>query len=157
MTTPNGNRLPLLAAEIRAAHDAVTATARTAVERAREAGKLLIEAKDALPHGGWQQWLREVGVPPRTAQGYMQLARLPETKCATVAHLGLRAALREISIAHGPNIRAGSAPGTWIITTATGRRIILTPTGMELPPDLSLEEWADIARLLPRIDLARGR
>jgi hypothetical protein len=147
---PNSNRLPILAAKIRAAHDAVTVSARTVVERAREAGNLLLEAKEAVPHGGWQPWLREIGITPRTAQGYMQIARLPETECATVAHLGLRAALRQIS---SPR-RSSSAEaflahwaysdGEFIRSTASGKRIIMTKTGMELPPDLSFEEWLEI-------------
>jgi hypothetical protein len=91
------NRLPIIAAEVQALHNAVNAATRTAVERAREAGMMLLEAKALVPHGGWQSWIRELGISARTAQGYMQLARVPESKCATVAHLGLRAALREIA------------------------------------------------------------
>jgi hypothetical protein len=97
MTAATSNRLPIIAAEVRRLHDAVNAAARTAVERAREAGTLLLEAKESVPHGGWLAWLHEVGISARTAQGYMQLARVPESECATVAHLGLRAALSEIS------------------------------------------------------------
>src|SRR5262249_45125060 len=89
------NRLPVIAAEVQALHDAVNAAALTAVERAREAGTLLLEARATVPHGAWQSWVRELGISARTAQGYMQLARVPESKTATVAHLGLRAALRE--------------------------------------------------------------
>ena len=39
------NRLPILAAEIKRAHN--------------KAGKLLIEAKVTVPHGRWLDWLRD--------------------------------------------------------------------------------------------------
>lgn len=100
--TATSNRLPMIAAEVRALHDAVNAAARTAVERAREAGTLLLEAKATVPHGTWQSWVGELGISARTAQGYMQLARVPGSKTATVAHLGLRAALREIAARDHP-------------------------------------------------------
>jgi hypothetical protein len=91
------NRLPVLQEEIRSAHEAAIAAAQTAVDRARDAGARLIEAKSLLHHGQWLPWLKETGVSPRTAQDYMQLARLPEDKYATVAHLGIRKALAEIA------------------------------------------------------------
>lgn len=129
---PDSNRLPILAAEIRAAHGAVKAAARVALERAREAGNLLIEAKDALPHGGWLPWLREVGITPRTAQGYMQLARMPETKYATVAQLGLRHALQQISDRpHLPLQRPGE-----VMQGLTGR-----PTGDAFEREFMVLIW----------------
>jgi hypothetical protein len=95
--TANSNRLPILAAEIQAAHAAALAAARTSVEKAVEAGKLLIEAKAALPHGQWLPWLRDIGLSPRTAQRYMQLALVPADKYVTVAHLGIKRALEAIA------------------------------------------------------------
>jgi hypothetical protein len=107
MTTPlpaalagdvgSSNRLPVLAAEIREANEACIGAARTAVERAREAGVRLIEAKELLSHGQWLPWLESTGVAPRTAQDYMRLARIAPLKYATVAHLGIRAALKVIA------------------------------------------------------------
>ncbi|MGN1118266.1 MAG: DUF3102 domain-containing protein, partial [Acutalibacteraceae bacterium] len=39
-----------------------------------EIGKRLVEAKSALPHGEWNNWLEnEVGFTQRTAQNYMQI------------------------------------------------------------------------------------
>lgn len=57
----------------------------------------LIEAKGLLDHGEWLPWLKETGLSPRTAQGYIKLARIDTTKYATVAHLGIRAALVTIA------------------------------------------------------------
>ena len=91
------NRLVMLAAEIKAAHEAAEAATQTAFAKAIEAGRLLIEARAAIPHGGWLAWVRDLGMTVRTAQRYMQLARLPADKSDTVAHLGIRAALAEIA------------------------------------------------------------
>jgi hypothetical protein len=91
------NRLPILAAEIKTAHQAAFTAAQTAAERARDTGTRLIEAKALLQHGAWLPWLRETGVAPRTAQDYMRLARLPADNYATVAHLGIRMALAEVA------------------------------------------------------------
>ena len=91
------NRLSVLANEIKAAHEAATNAALAAVDHARTAGIKLIEAKSLLAHGEWLHWLRKTGIAPRTAQGYMQLAKVPADKCATVAHLGIRKVLAEIA------------------------------------------------------------
>lgn len=51
-------------------------------------GKDLIAAKHYLSHGLFVHWVEaEVGIPARTAQGYMQVARWLEHKSATVALL----------------------------------------------------------------------
>jgi Protein of unknown function (DUF3102) len=86
-----------LAAEINAEHEAAFGKAREAIEHARRAGELLLEAKAAVGHGKWLPWLKaNCHFGERTAQGYMRLAsqwdRL-QAKSATVADLGLRDAL----------------------------------------------------------------
>lgn len=87
------NRLPELAAAIRAAHSGVEGAARTAAERAIEAGHALIEAKELVSHGGWLRWLKEhCRLSERSAQLYMKLAR-SGLKSETVADVGLRKAL----------------------------------------------------------------
>jgi len=91
------NRLPVLAGEVQAAHRQVTEAAGAAVIAARTAGAALIEAKGRLPHGAWLPWLREIGVKPRTAQAYMQLAALDGPNAQRVAHLTLRRALRSVA------------------------------------------------------------
>lgn len=95
--TDQSNRLPTLAAEIRAAHDDVTRGALTMAERALAAGKALAEAKAALPHGAWQDWLKvNTGLSTRTARRYMQLFACG-LKTATVAGLGVRGASESIA------------------------------------------------------------
>jgi hypothetical protein len=94
----NHNWLPVLAEQICKAHAEVLASARTTVERAVQLGKLLIEAKAAVPRGDWLPWLeKKTGLTPRTAQRYMRLANLPEDDATRVSHLGLKGALDAIA------------------------------------------------------------
>lgn len=46
-----------------------------------EIGSLLIEAKRTIKHGGWLPYLAKLGIEPRRAQEWMQLAGWVETKC----------------------------------------------------------------------------
>jgi hypothetical protein len=66
-----------------------------------EAGSRLIEAKTLVPHGGWLPWLRDnCDISERTAQLYMKLAKNKvaiDAKSATVADLGIRGAIAEIT------------------------------------------------------------
>lgn len=76
MSKAQSNRLAVLAADIRAAHDDVARASKLSAERAVEAGRLLAEAKadEAIPRGGWERWVEDVaGVPYRSAQRYIQL------------------------------------------------------------------------------------
>ena len=51
-------------------------------------GKDLLGAKRYLSHGQFIQWVElEVGIPARTAQGYMRIAKWAEGKSATFAQL----------------------------------------------------------------------
>jgi len=89
------NSLADLAARIQQEHEAAVSAVKRGCEHAIAAGKLLIEAKDQLKHGQWLPWLENhCQVSARTAQTYMQLARLaPDAQ--RVADLPLRrAALR---------------------------------------------------------------
>lgn len=92
------NRLAVLAAEVRTAHEGVLDAAKTAAERAIDAGRALIEAKSLLKYGQWLPWLKEhCALSDRTAQLYMQIARMglpPET----LAAMGLKAAAKAICI-----------------------------------------------------------
>lgn len=94
------NRLPVLAAEIRAAHAGVEDAVKTAAERAVGAGHALLEAKSLVKHGGWMPWLKEhCRLSERTAQLYMKIAKLGlETE--TVAVLGIKAASQAIRVAY---------------------------------------------------------
>ena len=46
-----------LAQRIEAEHQAAIGAARTAIEHAVECGKLLLEAKAQIGHGGWLPWV----------------------------------------------------------------------------------------------------
>lgn len=71
------NRLPILADEIALEHRAAAVAAENFVMHAIEAGARLIEAKQIVGHGGWQEWLeRHVpDVSVRTAQRYMRATK----------------------------------------------------------------------------------
>ncbi len=82
---PPSDRLGDLAREINAAHNDVRFHLTSAVRRAIDAGRALIEAKAILPHGRWLPWLKDnCQASERTAQLYMRLAGLvremPETE-----------------------------------------------------------------------------
>ena len=58
---------------------------------------MLIEAKEAIPHGEWAGWLaRNTGLSARTARRYMQLSK-SGLESATVADLGLRGATERLA------------------------------------------------------------
>ena len=91
------NRLPTLAAEIQTAHAAAQAAEITAAERALEAGRALIEAKSLVQHGEWLSFLKDAGIPERTAQRYLALAS-SGLKSDTVSDLGgIKSALAFLS------------------------------------------------------------
>ncbi|MEB0058813.1 DUF3102 domain-containing protein [Variovorax sp. LG9.2] len=94
--------LPALAIKINNTVSAAEADAKSSMQRALEAGKLLTEAKEAVAHGEWQSWLvANCNVAARTAQAYMKLAkRLPELsapEAQRVADLPVRDAIRAIT------------------------------------------------------------
>lgn len=91
---PGDNRLPALAAEIQAEHQRCKANVLGAVEAAVAAGRSLIEARELVPHGQWQDWLRANvrDVSVRTAQRYMRAAE--KAKNDTVSFLSLRELIR---------------------------------------------------------------
>lgn len=96
------NALINIAADIRREHQAAQACAGQAVEHAKRAGELLVEAKAAVPHGEWLPWLTtNVAFSERTAQGYMRIAReLPKLegeKAQRVADMPLRDALQALA------------------------------------------------------------
>ena len=88
-----------IASAINAAHAGVEAAKREGARYATECGRLLSQAKDTVPHGGWDAWLRlNTTVSPRTAQLYMRIARHvgdDPAKAQRVAGLSLREAAAE--------------------------------------------------------------
>jgi hypothetical protein len=93
LAAPGGNRLPILAAEIEAAHQAVQGAFRTTLERAAHCGRLLIEAKALVAHGNWLPWIKQnTTVGPRETQRYMRVAdrwREIEANASAETHLTL--------------------------------------------------------------------
>ncbi len=141
MSAPGNNRLPVLAADIRAAHAGVIDAAKTAAGRAIEAGRDLIEAKSLLKHGQWLPWLKEhVGFSDRTAQLYMRIAQLG-LESATVADLGLQAAAKVLAVFRTENYnpfagRSDSEIRDWHV-------FILFLVGLGWPPEGAFRhvEW----------------
>jgi hypothetical protein len=92
-----GNRLPVLAEQIRAEHEATAIAMRRGIEHAIRAGDLLLEAKALLKHGQWLPWLVEhCAISERTARLYMRIARNRSAieENGNVADLGLRSSLK---------------------------------------------------------------
>jgi hypothetical protein len=101
-------RLQVLAAEIKVSLAIAHRHGRATLAALMDAGDRLIEAKGALNHGQWDDWLSEnFALSHRTASLYMQLAghrARVEAKLATVATLGVRGALEAI---HEDQIQEG--------------------------------------------------
>ena len=97
-----------IASAINAAHDKVEGAKREGTKYAMEAGRLLVEAKATVAHGGWDDWLKaNVTFSPRTAQLYMKLSRTTEgdpAKAQRVADLPLREAARGARKKAGPTV-----------------------------------------------------
>jgi hypothetical protein len=88
--------LNALAVRIRHEHGACASAIEQGCQHAITAGRLLAEAKAQLKHGGWLPWLRDhCGISQRTAQVYMQLARLVPN-AQRVADLPLRRAVLKL-------------------------------------------------------------
>jgi len=64
-----------LADRIKQAHSSVASAAHAAVSFAAQAGRLLMQAKSRVAHGGWKAWVdKNCSFSARTAQAYMQVA-----------------------------------------------------------------------------------
>jgi len=74
------NELKVIAQDINREHGLAISSARTAIEHAHNAGKLLLEAKTSVEHGEWQAWIKNnCPFSERTAQKYMRLSKTPLT------------------------------------------------------------------------------
>ena len=67
---------------------------RESISAALEAGRLLMEAKLRVSHGGFQKWIERVGLAPRTARTWMTLAKRELTVDQVVEAGGINAASR---------------------------------------------------------------
>lgn len=87
---------------INEAHDRAVDSHRKAVTDAIECGKMLIEAKAAVPHGTFSAYLEtEFSGSQRTAQRFMQISKhvqsLPAREATRVADLSIREAVKAVS------------------------------------------------------------
>lgn len=87
-----------LASEINRWHTAAEGAVGTALDYAREAGTLLLQAKEQIPHGEWLPWIAaNFQGSERTAQAYMRVAKRwdeLEGKSAESADLAIDGALK---------------------------------------------------------------
>jgi hypothetical protein len=65
-----------LAKQANHAHQLVSESLRTAIDNAKNAGDLLIEAKSLVEHGDWTQWIGgNFKASPETARIYMRVSK----------------------------------------------------------------------------------
>jgi hypothetical protein len=64
-----------LIAAVAGAHAKISPPPGAVLEASIEAGENLLALKDRLPHGAWEETLRQIGIPPRSGRLYMALAR----------------------------------------------------------------------------------
>jgi hypothetical protein len=99
------NRLAALAADIRTAHAGVLEATKTRAGRAIVAGHALNEAKSLVRHGGWLPWLKQhCGIPERTAQLYMKLAKQADLGMGDEGAASLVAAFGMQAVAEGASL-----------------------------------------------------
>jgi Protein of unknown function (DUF3102) len=157
--TEGSNRLPVLAADIRRHHAAVGEAVGNAVRYAIKAGEALIEAKKAVGHGNWLPWLREhCEISERTAQTYMRLAKHEDEIeiRSEPADLTIEKALDALATPKAIEPESaveGIEPKTaieWIVlqTWQIHPRVVFHPCGMQLPDDLTIEQWRSIVELI---------
>jgi hypothetical protein len=132
---PAPDSLEELARRINVEHQECGRLLQAGLHHAMNAGKLLLEAKERVGHGGWLPWLKaNVPFSERTARGYMRVARevpkLGEGNRQRVADLSYRKALKALAEPgdeETPDAREGGAPD-----------LVKTLTEMGCPPDASL-------------------
>lgn len=108
-TAKRGEHLAPLAVDINREHRAAQEHATAALQHARRAGELLLEAKASIAHGDWSAWIEQhFDGSERTAQRYARLARRwseLEAKAPRMADMTLNAA--EALLAEPKPARAG--------------------------------------------------
>jgi hypothetical protein len=96
------NSLVELAGEINKEHNLCLNAMRDSLQHAVNCGRLLMDAKELLPHGSWLPWLIDnCPFSERTAQAYMRVTQhYPELKSAVTADLTLDGALMLLQEPH---------------------------------------------------------
>jgi hypothetical protein len=118
------NILADLAARIRHEHEAGVLAIKRGLAHAVEAGKLLIEAREQIPHGQWLPWLREqCSVPERSARRYMELAAYAaDTISANLADMAVDGATEATTAA--VSTEQAAEAGDWDLVA---RRLLGSP------------------------------
>jgi hypothetical protein len=136
-----------LVAQIEAEHAAAHDAARSAIEHAIACGQLLAEAKAGVGHGAWLPWVKtNLSFGERQARKYMRLAR-------HVDELPNRTLNSDLTIDGALALLAGPRSGRRTIfdeILVLGGKI--RPRGLELPEELSFEDWAKIGELLSKLE-----
>jgi hypothetical protein len=110
------NRLTVLAAEIRMAHNDVRGASENLAERAVEAGRWLAEAKadESIPRGGWERWVeQEAGVPWSTARRYIQLFNAVEERTLSIADIAEAGQIGALKAARERSEGSAAAAAIW--------------------------------------------
>ena len=113
------NRLVVLAADIRSAHEDVRRAHEQSAQRAVDAGKWLSEAKadPGMPRGSWARWVeKDAGLPWSTAKHYIKIFRAVSEQrltLADVAELGQNAALKAAADEASRLDNAGKVAAVW--------------------------------------------
>jgi hypothetical protein len=105
-------------AEVLSLHDGFCL--RTTFDRAHRIGKLLKRIRDLLPHGQYTPYLKRMGINPRTAQVYCQIAAAPD-----------------------PQLSAGLTIDSFLALRSKGKRALRKEESLNLPtrcPDRSIRE-----------------
>ena len=134
--------LPDLAQAIDREHQAAHQAARTALEHALECGRLLIQAKAAVPHGEWLPWLEaNTSVSARQSQRYMRLAHAAiEGKYDATSHLTIDEALALLAspkvgpTEHLLRVIGSSETSEWYTPSPIVERVVATLGEVDLDP-----------------------
>jgi hypothetical protein len=97
--------------KVRQAHAGVATALSNAVQHAIGAGQTLLAAKRRTPHGGWTTFLKRCELRERTAERYVQLARLAQAKPSSTTDLvglTIEGAIKKLS----PPVRSRIGRGT---------------------------------------------
>ena len=164
VTTASGVELtPNLAEQIEAEHQAAIGAARSAIEHAVECGRLLLEAKVALPHGQWLPWLdANTSVSARQSQRYMKLAAaVLEGKCDVASYLTVEGALAALvspkadaapEIDDALNVLGAHGVRKMALDELLDLGCIVTRVSLSLPKGLAFEDWCRIGNLLRTLE-----
>jgi hypothetical protein len=130
---------PALVEQIEREHEAVLGAARASLEHAAACGRLLLEAKSSVPHGGWLPWIEaNLSFGIRQAQKYIRLAEHADQMRIENSHftideaLGALADHRETS--HALRVMGSSASDEWYTPTHIVELAVATLGAIDLDP-----------------------